>query len=46
MKGEDVAMHGEVGGKLAVSAAMEQLAGAEEDQHYEHHVQHANPVRR
>ena len=37
----------ELGGKKsAVSAAMEQLAGAEEDSHYETVVQHSSPIRR
>lgn len=37
----------ENGGKRAtVSAAMEQLAAAEEDSHYETVVQHSNPLRR
>lgn len=37
----------EAGGKKAeVAAAFETLAGAEEDQHYEQHVRHSNPIRR
>lgn len=37
----------EKGGKAsAVAAAMQQLADAEHDDHYEEHVVHANPVRR
>ena len=37
----------EVGGKqAAVKSAYEQLAGAEVDVQWEHHIKHANPIKR